>query len=263
MIIIDSHTHVWPDKVAEKAKDYLKQSFSMPISVIPTVSNLLRIMDENAISKSVIASVASRPDQVISINNWLFKTDRKRFIPFASIHPFYDKWKEELKRIKDNAFGIKFQPEFQDFYIDDEKIFPLYEQIQKLDIPVLFHCGTELSLPGVIHASPDKIIKITDKFPEMKFIGAHMGGFKIWDEVIEKLAGRNIYFDTSSSISYMKKQQLDMLMKKHSVDKILFGTDFPVGNQKKEIDFLKSLDIEEDKKIKLFGGNIIKLLNLR
>ncbi len=263
MIIIDSHTHVWPDKVAEKAKDYLKQSFSMPISVIPTVSNLLRIMDENAISKSVIASVASRPDQVISINNWLFKTDRKRFIPFASIHPFYDKWKEELKRIKDNAFGIKFQPEFQDFYIDDEKIFPLYEHIQKLDIPVLFHCGTELSLPGVIHASPDKIIKITDKFPEMKFIGAHMGGFKIWDEVIEKLAGRNIYFDTSSSISYMKKQQLDMLMEKHSVDKILFGTDFPVGNQKKEIDFLKSLDIEEDKKIKLFGGNIMKLLNLR
>jgi len=263
MIIIDSHTHVWPDKVAEKAKDYLRQSFSMPISVIPTVSNLLRIMDENAISKSVIASVASRPDQVISINNWLFKTDRKRFIPFASIHPFYDKWKEELKRIKDNAFGIKFQPEFQDFYIDDEKVFPLYEQIQKLDIPVLFHCGTELSLPGIIHASPDKIIKITDKFPEMKFIGAHMGGFKIWDEVIEKLAGRNIYFDTSSSISYMKKQQLDMLMRKHSADKILFGTDFPVGNQKKEIDFLKSLDIEEDKKIKLFGGNIIKLLNLQ
>lgn len=262
MIIIDSHTHVWPDKVADKAKEYLRQSFSMPITITPTISNLLKIMDENKISKSVIASVASRPDQVQSINNWLFKTDRNRFIPFASLHPFYDKWKEELKKIKDNAFGIKFQPEFQDFFIDDERVFPIYEEIQKLNIPVLFHCGTELSLPGIMHATPDKILKITEKFPEMKFIGAHMGGFKIWDEVIEKLAGKNIYFDTSSSIMFMKKEQLNALMKKHSVDRILFGTDFPVGIQKKEIDFLKSLDIEENNKVKLFSGNIKKLLNI-
>ncbi|GAB1401430.1 TatD family hydrolase [Elusimicrobiota bacterium] len=260
MIIIDSHTHVWPDKVADKAKDYLEKAFSRPIPVVPTVSNLLKVMDENEILKSVIASVASRPDQVQSINNWLFKMDRKRFIPFASLHPFYDKWEDELKKIKDNAFGIKFQPEFQDFYIDDERIFPIYEQIQKLNIPVLFHCGVELSLPGIIHASPDKILKIINKFPGLKFIGAHMGGFNIWDEVIEKLAGKNIYFDTSTAMIYMKKEQWNKFVTNHSLDKILFGTDFPFGIQKNDIDFLKALDIEENNKVKLFSGNIKKLL---
>ncbi|MDD5021200.1 MAG: TatD family hydrolase [Endomicrobiaceae bacterium] len=262
MIIIDSHTHVWPDKVADKAKEYLEHSFSRPIPAVPTVSNLLKIMDENEILKSVIASVASRPDQVQSINNWLFSIRKDRFIPFASLHPFYDKWQEELDRIKDNAFGIKFQPEFQDFYIDDELIFPVYERIQKLNIPVLFHCGVELSLPGIIHAGPDKILKIITTFPELKFIGAHMGGFQIWDEVIEKLAGKNIYFDTSSALIYMKKEQRDRFIAKHSIDKILFGTDFPFGTQKNDIDFLNALDISETNKVKLFGGNIKKLLNI-
>jgi hypothetical protein len=262
MIIIDSHTHVWPDKIADKAKEYLEKSFSRPIPEVPTVSNLLKIMDENEISKSVIASVASRPDQVQSINNWLFSIRKDRFIPFASLHPFYDKWEDELNRIKDNAFGIKFQPEFQGFYVDDERIFPVYEKIQKLNIPVLFHCGVELSLPGIIHADPDKILKIITTFPELKFIGAHMGGFKIWNEVIEKLAGKNIYFDTSSALIYMEKKQRNSFISKHPVDKILFGTDFPFGTQKNDIDCLKSLDIEEKNKVKLFSENIIKLLNI-
>ena len=89
MDIIDFHTHMWPEKIAEKAREYLENSFKIPITAIPIEKNVLEEMDKNGIKKSVIASVASRPDQVEHINNWLFKKNSERFIKFASLHPFY------------------------------------------------------------------------------------------------------------------------------------------------------------------------------
>ena len=106
MDIIDFHTHLWPDKVAEKAKEYLEESFKRPMVAVPNEKHVLEAMDKNGVTKSVIASVASRPDQVEHINNWLFKLNPERFIRFASLHPFYEKWSYVLDRIKDNAQGI-------------------------------------------------------------------------------------------------------------------------------------------------------------
>ncbi|MCL2484732.1 MAG: amidohydrolase family protein [Endomicrobia bacterium] len=261
MEIIDSHTHVYPDKVAEKAKEHLQKAFSRTMIDLPIVSNLFKHMDKAGISKSVVASVASRPDQVVPINNWLFSLKDTRIIPFAAMHPYFDGYKEELKRIKDNACGIKLQSEFQLFFVDDEKAFPMYEELQKLQIPVLFHCGVELSSPGEVRSSPDRILNVMKKFPELKIIGAHMGGFLMWDEVLEKLAGKNIYFDTSDSLK-MKKELLTRLFEKHGFDKIFYGSDFPLEYPKNDVNSIKSLDISQENKQKILSGNIKSFLTL-
>ncbi|MDR0800414.1 MAG: amidohydrolase family protein [Endomicrobium sp.] len=262
MEIIDAHNHIWPEKVACKARDYLEKVFNYKMVALPVADNLLIYMDKAGISKSVISSVASRTEQVIPINNWLFSLKKERFILFASMHPFLDRFKEELKRIKDNADGVKLQPEFQNFYVDDERAFALYEELEKLRIPVLFHCGAELSSAGEIRSSPERIIKILEKFSELKVIGAHMGGFLIWEEVLEKLAGKNLYFDTSDSIRVMKRDLLDKLFNKHNFDKIVYGSDFPFGNPEKEIGFIKSLNISKENKRKILSLNIKSLLNI-
>lgn len=262
MEIIDAHTHIYPEKIAERAKDFLRESFKREMIDIPILENLFKYMDNAGISKSVLASVASRPDQVISINNWLFSIKDERIIPFASMHPFFDNYKEELKRIKDNAKGVKIQSEFQMFNIDDEKAFPMYEELEKLEIPVLFHCGVELTSPGIVRSSPDKMLKVLEKFPSMKVIGAHMGGFLMWEEVLDKLVGKNIYFDTSDSIRFMKKETLKGYFEKHGFDKIFYASDFPLENPKDDVDFIKALDIFEENKEKIFSGNIKKLLGL-
>lgn len=263
MDIIDFHTHLWPEKIAEKAKEYLEESFKMPMTAIPIEKNLLAEMDKNGIKKSVIASVASRPDQVEHINNWLFKLNPERFIRFASLHPFYEKWSYELDRIKDNAQGIKIQPEFQMFYIDDERVFPMYEKIQKLQIPLLFHCGYELST-GLIQAGPKQMLNVKKHFPEIKFIAAHMGGFRIWDEVEKTIIGDDyFYIDTSSSLPFMKEEQFRRFLNKHSIDRIVFGTDFPVGNPQKEIELIKNLNLKQEDLEKIMHGNAEKILNLK
>ena len=123
MDIIDFHIHLWPDKIAQKAKEYLEHSYRRQMTDVPTVNNAIKIMDEVGITKSVIASVASRPEQVEHINNWLFNIKSDRFIKFASLHPFYEKWSYELDRIKDDAMGIKYQPEFQIFLLMIKKSF--------------------------------------------------------------------------------------------------------------------------------------------
>jgi len=266
MEIIDFHTHLWPDKIAEKAKEFLEASYRRPMAALPTVDNALAVMDESGVSKSVIASVASRPDQVDHINNWLFSIKSDRFIKFASLHPFYEKWSYELDRIKDNAQGIKFQPEFQMFYIDDERVFPIYEKIQKLQIPLLFHCGYELSLTGLIQAGPKQMLNVKKYFPEIKFIAAHMGGFRMWDglEKDNVIVGDDyFYIDTSSSIIFMQKEQIYRFFKKHNMNKILFGSDFPVGHPKREIDLLNTLDIEQDNLEKIMHLNAEQLLNIK
>jgi len=263
MEIIDSHVHAYPEKIVLKAKENLERAYSRKIIDLPVLDTLFKRMDESGISKSVLAAVASRPDQVVPINNWLFSIKDKRVIPFAALHPFFEGYKEEIKRIKDNACGVKLQSEFQNFYADGEKVFPVYEELQKYGIAVLFHCGVELSSAGgEAKTSPARVAKVLEKFPQLKVIGAHMGGFLMWEESLEKLAGKNICIDTSESIRIMPRDLLLKFFEKHGFDKIFFGSDFPIGSQKQDIDFINALDISEENKVKILGQNIKKFLNL-
>jgi predicted TIM-barrel fold metal-dependent hydrolase len=263
MEIIDVHSHIWPQKVVYKAKDYLEGFIKRELIALPTADNLLKTMDNTGVSKSVISSIASYPRQVVSINNWLFSIKQERFIIFASIHPLLNGFKEELKRIQDNAVGVKVHPEFQNFYVDDEKAFPLYEELQRLKLPILLHCGAEMTSPDNVnvHSSPKGILKVIEKFPELKIIGAHMGGLLMWEEVLKRLVGENIYFDTSDSVRLMKKEVLEQFFKRHGIDKIMYGSDFPIQDPKEEIEFIKSLDISEENKCKIFAQNLKSFLS--
>ena len=262
MEIIDSHTHAYPEKIAETTRAFLQKSFKRTIIDLPVINNFYKYMDQAGISKSVVASVASRPDQVVAINNWLFSIKDERVIPFAAMHPHFKDYKEEFKRIKDNAYGVKLHSEFQMFYSDEEVAFSMYEEMQNLGIPVLFHCGAELSSPGKARSSPDRILNVLNRFPELKVIGAHMGGFLMWEEALDKLAGKNIYFDSSGSFRSMERPLLDKFFEKHGFDKILFGSDFPLEFPKEETDFIQNLNISEENRQKILSHNIKKLLKM-
>jgi predicted TIM-barrel fold metal-dependent hydrolase len=77
MEIIDAHNHIWPEKVVSKAKDYLESFTKHKLITLPAADNLLKVMDEANISKSIISSIASYPHQVVPINNWLFSIKQK------------------------------------------------------------------------------------------------------------------------------------------------------------------------------------------
>ena len=261
-MIIDIHTHAWPEKVSQRARENLEKVFGVKLVGDPTLKTLLAHMDKNNIDISAVCGVATKPEQVPSINEWLFSIRSKRIKVFCALHPEYKDWKEELKKIKDSGDGVKLQPEFQDFYIDDKKALPWYEEMQRLELPLIFHCGKELSGTMLVRSSPDRMAKLMKKFPGLKIIAAHFGGFELWDEVKKYLLGKDIYLDTSFFFHFLPIEEIKSMLLAHPEDRLLFGTDFPIVDQKKDIDFLRNLDISENLKKRIFSLNAKTLLSI-
>lgn len=259
-MIIDVHTHAWPENVSQKARSSLEALFKVTFVGEPTLATLERYMKANGVTTSVISSVATKPQQVPVINDWLFDIRKTHIRVFCALHPQYSEWEKELARIKDRGDGIKLQPEFQDFYVDEERMFPVYERIAALKLPLLFHTGEELSGTMEVHSSPHRLIKIKERLPHITIIAAHFGGFRLTDEAEQFLVGRDIYLDTSFFFDYLPRERVRKLLLAHRPDRILFGSDFPLIDPKKDIDFLKSLDLPLALQEKIFFSNAQKLL---
>ncbi|MFA5362887.1 MAG: amidohydrolase family protein [Candidatus Omnitrophota bacterium] len=261
-MIIDIHTHAWPEKVSQKARENLESIFKTPFVGDPTVHTLLRYMDKNDISVSVICAVATRPEQVPSINNWLFGVRGERIRAFCALHPEYVSWRDELARIKEKADGVKLQPEFQNFYVDDKKIYPVYEMMEQLQLPVLFHCGEELSGTMLVRSSAVRILKVKKDFPRLTIIAAHYGGFRLWEEVEKYLIGTDVFLDTAFFFGFLPREKIIHLLLEHRSDRLLFGSDFPLVDQKKDLDYLAGLDVPDDLKERILYRNARELLGI-
>ncbi|MDD5255877.1 MAG: amidohydrolase family protein, partial [Candidatus Omnitrophica bacterium] len=179
-MIIDMHTHAWPEKVSASARQNLEGLFKVKLVGEPTLATLREFMDKNGISVSAVAAVATKPEQVPSINNWLMEVRSERIKVFCALHPDYPLWQEELERLRGKIDGIKVQPEFQDFYVDEERLDPMYAMIQEMGLPLLFHCGEELSGTMLVRSSPVRLVRVKERFGRLKIIAAHFGGFRLW-----------------------------------------------------------------------------------
>ncbi len=265
MEIIDIHTHCFPDFLAEKAMSALADDPDKPSYESHhkgTLNSLLESMDKALITKSVVLSIATKPDQVENILEYSAKIKNERIEPFISVHPDYHNYDEILKKAKDkNIKGVKVHPHFQDFMIDDEKIFPLYESFCKHNIIVFFHSGGDLKFPGYDNATISRVVKVIDKFPQMRIVLAHWGGFKEWEEVYDKLAGRQVFLETSFVLEVGGYEIFKKILDKHSKDKVLFGTDSPWTDQKNAVELVKQAPISAEQKQKIFFENYYKLIS--
>ncbi len=259
-MIIDIHTHAWPDKIAAKARENLETLFKVKLVGEPTVSTLLAYMDRNRIDTSVLCGVATRPDQVPGINDWLLGLRSERLKVFCALHPDYPEWQQELSRIRARGDGIKFQPEFQDFYVDEERLGPLYAEIERLQLPVLFHCGEELSGTMLVRSAPKRILAVKERFPRLILIAAHFGGFNLLAESEQYILGRDIYLDTAFFFNYVAPQEARRLLLRHRPDRLLFGTDFPLIDQQQDLDYLKGLALPDELMERILYRNARELL---
>ena len=240
---IDVHTHVFHDKIAEKACAQIFEYFRHPLEGDGTEKTLISMMDRAGIDKAFVLGAATNPDQVIPANTWTISLGKKeRFIPFGTIHPGFREWEKELDRLEKNGVrGIKIHPEFQGFNLDAEIMFPLYEAMQKR-FAVLFHVG-DRHHPDINPSSPQKLSRVLDNFPDLTCIAAHFGGYLHW-EWTEKAylphISKNLFIDTSSSLKFMDDIQIQNILKVFPEESILFGSDYPVNDPNDEIELLKS-----------------------
>lgn len=262
-MIIDFHAHCFPDELARRAIPLLASRAGIKAYLDGTVKDLCRSMKDAGVSMSVVQPVATRPQQVRKINEWARNSQSTELLFFAAFHPDLDHPVEEIKRIKDAGFkGIKLHPDYQKFFVDEERMFHIYEAIFKEDLIILFHAGVDVGLPPPVHCIPKRLSKMIEHFPGGKIVAAHMGGYLCWDGVESELVGKEVFFDTSFSFSKLGKERMSRLILEHGPDKILFATDSPWTDQKEEIERIRGLGLPEDLTRKILGLNAMSLLGL-
>jgi predicted TIM-barrel fold metal-dependent hydrolase len=260
---IDFHVHIFPDDVAPKAMDMFRLYNRFETLGDGAVAGTLAIMDEMGIDVCVSQPVATSPAQVRSINNWSVSIRSDRLIPYGAMHPEFTGFREEMDRLLDLGFtGFKFQPGWQDFYPDEERLFPIYEAAEGR-LAILFHAGYELNTALVVKGLVPCFRKVHDRFPNLTMILAHMGGYRQWEEAESLLWESGIYFD----ISYCPEDELSddemvRLIRKQGADKILFGTDFPLRSPREDAERLARLDLTPEEKDLIAFGNAERLLGV-
>ena len=263
-MVIDFHTHAFPERIAEKALKGLSHSGG---GLIPqgkgTLESLKEEMKKDGIDISVVLGIATNPLQQKNVNDFAKEVSKEdRFIAFGSIHPDSPDAIEELERIKMLGLkGIKLHPEYQNFFVDDIKMKPIYKKISELGLITLFHAGHDYGFSEPYHCMPDNLLNAL-KWIDSPVVAAHWGGLGCGKEVLEKLCGLDIWFDLAFGYGTMPKVIAQKIVDKHTPDKLLFGSDMPWHRPAWERCLVESLDLSKEDKEKIYYKNAIKLLGI-
>ena len=248
-MIIDFHTHVFPDDLAPKAISALcaeADGIYPPVSD-GTVSGLLKNMDDWSIDASVILPVITKQSQVKSANEWTALQIQDRLIGFGGIYPHTVDYKRDIDFVASLGLkGLKFHAEYQDFIVDGAHMLKIYDYALGKGLILLHHAGFDPAFPAPFKSSPGQFANIAKAMRGGVIIAAHLGGHDQWDDVEAHLAGSSIYLDTSNGFEYFPHDQFLRIVKNHGADKILFGSDAPWSNAKTEVMHLKSLPLSKD-----------------
>lgn len=262
-MVIDFHVHCFADELAERAISSLSRAAGLLPRTDGTVAGIRSSMKKARIDKSVLLSIATKPQQSRKITQWAESVQGEDMVAFGSIHPDSGDWEDELVLIREAGMkGIKLHPDYQKFFVDDQKMFPIYERAADLGLVIVFHAGVDIGLPAPYHCPPDRLKRVVIAFPQAKIVAAHMGGYNYWDEVESILAGEHLYFDTSSSLDRLGREQFLRIASKHGYDKLLFGTDSPWSDQSEEVDRLLGMKLPACAEEAILGGNAARLLGL-
>lgn len=265
MKYFDFHTHAFVDSLAERAVGALAQTSDIKPYTDGTVRGLLEALDKNGIEKALILPVATKPAQQKTINNWACEIMSDRLKAFGTIHPDAEDALEEAERIKSlGLYGVKFHSEYQFFLPDEEKMFPIYEKLSRLELPAVFHGGWDPYSTDFVRGTPERFARVAKLFPKLTIIVAHLGGMNLWDDVERYLAGRfdNVYLDVSVIAGYADAEQVYRIIKMQGADKVLFGSDCPWSDPSTEIALVDGLPLSEEEKELIFYKNAERLLKL-
>lgn len=261
-MLIDFHTHAFPESIAQKAIEKLSYvSGGLTPHTNGTFFDLKRLFRESGIDKAVVLSIATNAKQQKNVNDFAASmNDGKDIFAFGSVFPDAPDALYELERIKALGLkGVKLHPDYQGFSADDEKMKPIYKKIGKLGLITIFHTGQDYGFPPPYGATPKKMAKALKWF-ESPVIAAHYGGIGYESDVLKYLCGKDIYFDTSFGYGNLPRYYAQKIIETHGADKILFGTDTPWHTAEMELKLLNTLEISHADWEKITHQNAEKLL---
>ncbi|MDR3120093.1 MAG: amidohydrolase family protein [Clostridiales bacterium] len=334
-MVIDFHTHVFPEKIAPRALETLSgRSGGLRPVFDGTPDGLIRYLRRNRVDRAVVLNIATNPKQQAAVNDFAIAINEGRFtggeqaaesapaampepdastpatepahaampepaaateatpapesaaatepapaptampehaaasenplIAFGSVYPFAPDALAELDRLhRAGIKGVKFHPEYQDFFVDDERLFPLYRRIASLGFVTVFHAGADVGYPKPVHSTPERLAKALPQFGGAPVVASHFGGYIMWDDVERCLVGKDVYLDTSYTYARIPFFQAEQIVKNHGARRILFGSDLPWSGVDGEAVLVERLSLSPEERELVFSGNALRLLGMK
>ena len=244
--IIDAHCHVYPDKIAERAVAGTSGFYGVKFALDGRESTLRAVCAESGVDHAVIQSVATTPKQVQSINEFIARTVETgggMFTGLGTLHPdSADQRADVLHLMELGLHGVKLHPDIQQFKIDDYRCLKIYELCEEYGLPILMHTGDD----RYDYSNPNRLIPVLDIYKGLTVIGAHLGGYSIWEQAVEQLHGKpNLW-----------------LILKLGCDRVLFGTDYPMWHPKNELERFFSMGLSREQNEQILSKNAVKVFGI-
>lgn len=259
MKIFDVHVHIFPDAIAERAVTAIGsfyENFNMECD--GRLETALRVMDEAGITRCAAHSVATTAHQVDSINAFILRAWRQypdRLLPFAAMHPGLPDARATAERVIAAGFrGVKLHPEIQGFCIDAPEVLDMIAPFEG-KLPLLVHAGDY----RMDNSSPARLKHVLREFPRLTLICAHLGGWTVWRQAARELPGENLYVDSSSSLFALSPAEAVAIMRDYGIDRVLYGTDFPMWSPVNELRRFAALPLTDDEREKVLWRNHLAL----
>lgn len=261
-MVIDFHTHCFPDTLAKKAVSKLEECCSIKAVHDGTAGGLKSYMKACGVDRAVVLPVATKPSQVKTINEWAKNSGDGVLHFFGAVHPDDADYYNVVQQLKSDGFrGVKLHPDYQRFIADDKRVMPLYEALRDAGLVVVFHAGMDIGLPSPIHCTPLMLKNIMKQIKGIKIVAAHMGSHALWHDAEQLLCGLPLFLDTSYSYYMLKEDGMERMIKKHGAENVLFGTDSPWTSADNEIEKITSLKLPQSDIDKILYGNALSLLS--
>lgn len=266
MQIIDCHTHVYPDRIAEKAAAGLADFYQFRVDGKGTYGELEKEGAKAGITGFLLFCVATNARQVPKVNDSVaefvalsvghgFHT-----VGFAGMHQDFENVGDELDRcLALGLTGVKLHPDIQRCNVDDDRFLRLYEEMAKRDMILTLHVGDNRE--EYRYSSAGRVRRVAEKFPELKIIAAHFGGYQDWDGEAPLLRGlENVYFDCSSTFWALPEEKSVALIRACGADRVLYASDYPVRLPGDYLNLFLSLPLTEEEREAILWKNADRLL---
>lgn len=262
-MVVDFHVHVFPDELARRAVPAMAERAGVELAYDGTVSGLLRHMDESGVDVAVVQPVATRPGQHASINRFGRSIRNERIVPFGALHPADEHPGQIIASLAEDGFpGIKLHPEYQEFVPDEERMFPLYEACEKHGLIILFHAGEDIGLPS-LRGTPERLAAVLERFPALKVVLAHTGGYKMWGDVEQHVVGKACVLETSYTVPWLDAGRALAIWRAHGMEKVVFGSDGPWDSAARQLALVRGSGLGEEELRALLAENALRLLGCR
>ncbi|MFH2132069.1 MAG: amidohydrolase family protein [bacterium] len=280
-MIIDAHTHIFPDDIRRHRERYFKGEPGFELlyrdtqkSRMASAEELLAVMDEQGVDVSVVFGFPWQQPETTRLHNNTVMAAVKRYpgrlVGLCCLDPFMKHPVAEIERCLEGGLSGVGELAFYDRGLDDDvlnALQPVMDFCFEQDLPVMLHTNEPVGheYPGKAPMSLQQIVNLIRRFPRNTIILAHWGGglflYGLLKKELKPLL-ENIYFDTAASPFLYDNRVYRFAAEIIGVDHILFGSDFPLLKPERYFRELASSGLTDDQTAAIQGLSAARLLDI-